>query len=137
MPQANEPALRRLQVILRSVRPRRFNMDQWEIKRWWPCGTQHCAIGFAMLDPWFNAHGFSETYSGDRVAYPVYEVHGLESYCWTAIENFFGLSARTAYWLFSGASYPANDTGKVSPDEVIKRIDQFLADRSAPHDLVA
>jgi hypothetical protein len=88
-----------------------FNLETWN------CGTSACAVGHACLNPVFEDQGLQ----WDAILFdPVYE----GSCGWSAVEQFFDISAPKAEWLFADWRYPTG--GDTSPDEVASRIESFL-----------
>lgn len=90
-----------------------FDMRNWRTTEH-GCGTAYCAVGWCMLDPWFNEQGltghrenFSPRYNGNTG--------------WLAVMKFFDLDEFTANMLFNSDAYASP-----SPRAVIRRITQFL-----------
>jgi hypothetical protein len=85
------------------------------------CGTAACMIGWAGMDPEFNAQGFCLAIRGGYVN-PLNHETGLDN--WPAVTSFFGLSFDEAHDLFDGNAY-ASDT---DPLAVACRIEGVLAE---------
>jgi hypothetical protein len=106
----------------REVTPEHgFNLSDWRCET--ACGTVCCAIGDACDIPEFQAQGLVATqhrYSA-RTLCPQFAGFFRG---WGAVEEFFGLGAFQARYLFSGDDYPnRNDT---PPSEVAARIRAFV-----------
>lgn len=111
----NRERLTHLITVLEGVPKKAF--DIWLFRN--ECGTAACAVGWAGMDPVFQAQGFRlevNAYGG----YPVFENHGA----WTSIEVFFDLPAEVAKYLFSGYEYSVLEP---TPQHVIYRIKEVLA----------
>lgn len=106
----------------------RFDMYSWA-KQGSACGTSACAVGHAMLLPWFNAEGL-EAKRIDKRGYrnqlsPVYQGQsGFE-----AVERFFGIDEATSRHLFDPTYYPVFGLFgiTVQPKHVAKRIREVIA----------
>jgi hypothetical protein len=132
----------RLEVLRDTLRtstiahtPGRFNLNTWAGNDEIPwegnpdlsCGTSCCAVGLGTTIPEFAAAGLCLDASigdgGDAgLVYKCKE----DGHCYSsfhAVEKFFELSSRDAYYLFSVGSYPYDATA----DEVADRIDLFLS----------
>jgi hypothetical protein len=90
------------------------------------CGSAACAMGTAMLHPWFIERGLkakvkvkSPSYS-TRYAVPSFD--GKEDFA--AAARFFGITEDQADWLFAATSYMR---GQVTELMVADRIDAFIA----------
>ena len=112
--------------------PTDFDLAVWYEKS--PCGTSACAIGHAMLHPWFYEQGLKFDYGNDNdTAYhnlePIFE-NGLGIHSsWNAVAAFFDISHSDAEMLFQDEGYE-HEQGllvKVTPDEVAARIKEYLA----------
>lgn len=86
-----------------------------------PCGTVHCAVGAAGVDPRFNALGFELALNNHDAMTPHYE--GLEN--WDAVAMFFGIDYDEATYLFQACEYPNGDETTI--DEVIDRLEETIA----------
>lgn len=110
--------LGRLAMKMERIRPtktRHFHLAHWEEEQ--DCGTAACAVGYAMVDPWFNARGLKR----DPFGVPVCGIYRGGS---AAIE-FFRLSRRDMEHLFYPGHYKLDERG--NPRVVAKRIREFLA----------
>jgi hypothetical protein len=100
----------------------RFDLDGWcyehidHLDGW--CGTKACAVGHALIDPYFNKAGLYRFSGGD----PGFE--GFRS--WDAVTRFFGISEAAALWLFHMRSYPITK-GDAAARAVARRIRKFVA----------
>lgn len=140
----NVARLERLCEILGAVHPNHFNLKTWAGPT--SCGTTACAVGFAALDPGFQAEGLSLEVLKSRFLFgPVRYVTvtafddvrggwlrkslgGVPRYRgyshWKAVQMFFGLTVKQAFYLFSPERYDADELR--APDAVIGRIQKLL-----------
>lgn len=94
-----------------------FGMTQWrafERDNSESCGTAYCAVGWCMIDPWFNERGLHTDPNGFA---PKFGIYGG----WTAVEVFFDLTDFEAHVLFGSDAY-ANP----SPMAVQRRVRGFI-----------
>lgn len=126
MPKMNKLYLQHLSFICKTHHDNgtRFDLNMWigdfgpntRVDGW--CGTQACAVGHAMLDPYFNRAGFCRagavpSYNGSRN--------------WDAVVKFFGISGAAAVWVFSADSYGKdNRSGDKAARLVASRIDRLV-----------
>lgn len=119
-----ERLLKLAELLETKVSRKSFNFDVFymtdEKKE---CGYVACAIGHAMIDPWFTRRGFkkgkrSRTVFNKDHATPHYK----GKYGWDAVENFFDLSFEEAIFLFT--NYYSQE--RVTPKQVAKRIRKFV-----------
>lgn len=109
--------LSRLAMKLARLRPTnklRFDLGGWLYES--DCGTTACAVGCAMLDPWFKRRGLG----GGTHSRPTYRT--WEG--WSAVTGFFGISQDAALFLFAQSSYARKD--RKNPKVVAQRIRAFL-----------
>lgn len=78
------------------------------------CGTAHCALGWAEVDPWFQ----------DNLP----RIKGEEEYFDWA-ERIFGLSGANANKLFAGNASHSTPAHAISKAAVLWNIDELLAGR--------
>lgn len=79
------------------------------------CGTVCCAVGWACLDPKFNAEGLTWDDWKDSPEF------GSDT-SWDAVELFFGIRYAVAETMFSDESYAVDAT----PQDVIERIREVI-----------
>lgn len=91
------------------------------------CGTSACAIGYALLDPWFNAQGFKPDRIGPAWVGPMFQ----ELTQWPAVLRFFQLNDLQAHHLFSPNAYAGGIYGKVDPERVAERILRYVERQEA------
>ena len=96
-------------LLFEHANDRQFSLDFWD------CGTTHCAVGLACLDPWFNEQGLV---LNESTKSPMYGK--LDS--WHAVEAFFELTRVQSQYIFASFSYPIG----VKPADVMRRIDDML-----------
>lgn len=106
-------------VRLRPTKTRHFHLAEWETQK--RCGTAACALGYAMVHPWFNARGFHRVISETGNAIPKFR--GARG--WFAAEQFFCASFGAAVALFDEDGYAPRQSG--NPKAVAARIRAFLA----------
>ena len=125
---ANIERLKHLIVILEHVDEEvtansqgRFGFD---INNWFEeddCGTVACALGWAAIDPKFQAEGLFI----DKNSEPEFE--GAVTYL--AGSHFFGISVDESCTLFAPYHYPS-DMPRHDPKPVIARIKELINDAS-------
>lgn len=106
-------------VRLRPTKTRHFHLAEWETQT--RCGTAACALGYAMVNPWFNARGLHRVISETDNAVPKFR--GNRG--WFAAEQFFCASLGAAIALFYAEEYAPRQRG--NPKAVAARIRAFLA----------
>jgi hypothetical protein len=104
----------------------RFSMWTW-IGSGDSCGTAACAVGCAMLSPWFQKQGLGTRLSreeilGRRVSVPKF---GRRKE-FPAVAAFFEISLGDAMQLFHPGSYPKDPT----PKQVALKIRKFVAENA-------
>jgi len=113
--------LQHLNTILAGVQPRHLDLDTWV------CGSTACAIGWAARDPLFIWQGLSLVPTDDRLVLRPqldYRDGTTPLVNWAAVEAFFDLTKPQALHLFSPSRYE----GHATPADVIRRIDELLAE---------
>ncbi len=109
--------------ILYEVRDgsKHFDIKEWAINYDNTCQTTACAIGWAAMDPWFNARGLRLGVHRMPVIIdltpPNYGEYRETYRRWFAVMKFFNISNETAYNLFAREG---------TIDEVIQRIKVYL-----------
>lgn len=137
----NVERLNKLVELLESLEPESFDLRSWVLKYNHvlidespqlvedhienPCGTVACAIGWACLNPDFNALGLKLDNSPAELGEPTY-------YCPTdewqysgfrAVAKFFDIGYENAEYLFLQQEYGEKVATK---DEVIARIKEYI-----------
>ena len=104
--------IERLEQVVRVLRelPKENNLD---LRFWSRCGTAACVIGWSARDPWFKRRRF-KLY---KESVPVFRNESG----WAAVEEFFGISPRSAQELFHKHSYLRG-----SKSDIIRRISSFI-----------
>jgi len=143
----NVAALNMLECLLREDASNktgaRFDLRKWiapyseqgegdtKREKWKPaldCGTAACAIGLAMMHPWFNERGFH------------FNLHNIPAYTnennltyvqWNAICEFFDIYLHEAEYLFSANNY-GRHMGTYAEISVADRIRKFTNLGSQP-----
>lgn len=93
-----------------------FDIGAWRKER--SCGTAACAVGYAALLPELAADGLVVPPNG----YPRFRRHSG----YDAASKFFGIPYGAALSFFN-PDYYKGSIGRVTPDHVADRIDQWLA----------
>jgi hypothetical protein len=94
------------------------------------CGTTACAIGLAIVSGAFKCSGL-ENYFGDNSPRISPAFDGVTD--WTAVERFFSIKEKEAYFLFFQGRYPPDkQSGAVGERYVAKRIRDFVAGKAKP-----
>jgi len=139
----------RMIELLKDVPLEAFDLRDWISSPAAGCGTTCCAIGWAALDPWFQDQGLSITVENFKI-FRLYTIKTLKAfdrwtktnYCYSAktprfegeihfraAAKLLDITEKQAEWLFSVDFY--EDRGPVKPVDVIKRIEQLLAEYAA------
>jgi hypothetical protein len=114
----NRERLQQMVTMLRELPEEQFDLADWQ------CGTTACAVGHACLHPWFNDQGLMLLVEiGDDAPSPSYQ----GSFGWSAVEEFFDLSAVDAEYLFYRFNYP-NWGDFTTAADVADRIELRLQD---------
>jgi len=106
-----------------AVPTERFHLARWGNDA--ECSTAGCAIGWACQIPSFKKAGLSLRSwlpKGQLILTPAYGVYQS----WDAVTAFFDISNRAALFLFDEYSYDI--TRPPTPEDVAKRIQQFVRD---------
>lgn len=126
-----------LEVINHGVTS--FNLKHWWAKdncdatikdhqdMGYDCGTTACAVGAAMLHPWFNERGLIATFDGGFGA-PCIRNNNSAGSDFDAAAAFFGLNFDQAVSLFSPSSYPTHHLN--SPQAVADKVRKFVKEHS-------
>lgn len=104
----------------------RLNMSWWHFSG--GCGSQACAIGHAMMDPWFRRRGFVgvDGLYGHKI--PAFRGSRQRG----AIRRFFGLSNQEVKYLFYPSSYPEScGSGPRARDAVVRRLNEKIKEKIA------
>lgn len=113
-------ALTELRRVVKAAPKHLFHMRS--ITEEAPCGTAHCAIGWAAVDPWFQANkpGMCDDILGksDKEEFVPFTTPATKA---------FGLTLDQATKLFGGDLMFGGDRHPVSKAEVLWNIDQLLA----------
>jgi len=138
----NKVRLRKLASVLENYATEKKKLvvplDRFDLSAWFEhsytepgakgCGTAACAVGFAMLHPWFQKQGLKP--STDVTRQPQTPDDFFDSgpatdtgyYGWGAADAFFDVPDEASSWLFSSASY----TRSPRPATVAKRIREYV-----------
>lgn len=87
------------------------------------CGTAYCAMGWAIVDPWFRKHGITRS---------IGNLCGHDSW-YSMVANaadYFGIANEEAHWLFASGIESRSGAHSVSKAEVLWNIDELLAGRT-------
>lgn len=88
------------------------------------CGYTACAIGHALLHPWFNERGFVCDHTAVLILSPSYK---FKYYGWPAVAEFFQISELDAHHLFDPSYYSENYDGTTITGSVVaKRIRKYI-----------
>jgi hypothetical protein len=87
-----------------------------------PCGFAACAVGHAMVDPWFISQGLTKNYEHNNGP------HYNDKYEMEAVQEFFSLSSTDADTLFAAECYDYDPTAA----DVAAKIRQYLARDQEP-----
>lgn len=137
----NLEALRQLRRVVEAAPDDRWNMCNWSSAAPPGCGTAHCAVGWAAIDPWFRANTrIGEIFlvepvpGADPAEYTVTPVgcHWFEGGRWRYLadqvgELVFGLDPASARRLFGGALPIGGGPDLVPKAEVLGAIDALIA----------
>lgn len=105
--------LLKLADYLYTIPNRKFDLTCWE------CDTSACAFGYACMMPSFKKAGLSL-----RGGIPTYTTSGTYYDGFRAASEFFGLSMKEAFDLFSPNHNPLGR--KATPKRVAKQIRQLV-----------
>lgn len=125
MPKRNRPALQNLYRVVESAPDDLLHMRS--IVEPAPCGTARCALGWAIIDPWFQ----QET-AINQILAADHDSRGLETYYDRAyLSTLFGLSESDCTNLFALEAEKDLDPHAISKAEVLANITRLLAGRHA------
>lgn len=139
----NRERLKMLEDLMRRVQVapdpgRAFHMDYWFLTAFSrcedtlgrkDCGTSACALGYAALQPEFQALGLSPSPSGSAPAYhPPGSGYGARRTGMEAAEAFFDIDPNIACYLFNGNDAYGEELEyrEVQPIDVANRIARLL-----------
>jgi hypothetical protein len=109
-----EERLRQLRRVVEAVPDHLLHMRRFTEES--PCGTAHCALGWAVVDPWFRSQGITS------------EVHLDGAYPFAEAARFFDLTELDTTNLFGGTlDLHEVDPHAVTKAEVLWNIDRLLA----------
>jgi hypothetical protein len=126
---ANIERLTQLRRVIEEAPEDRLHMRAWSEKA--PCGTAHCAAGWAALDPWFqvNTEILKHFFVGASG-----RVHPREysSDAFGGLAQIFAISGQDARALFGGGLHDDDsEPHAVTKGEVLKNIDALLMGKRA------
>lgn len=125
MPKRNRPALRNLCRVVESAPDDLLHMRA--IVEPASCGTARCALGWAIVDPWFQR----ET-TINQILPADHNSRGLKTYHDHAdLSTLFGLSKSDCSNLFAFEAPLGLDPHAISKAEVLANITRLLAGRHA------
>ena len=103
----NLKALKELHRVIKNAPEHLLHMHSFTHTA--PCGTAHCAAGFAAIDKWFVDNGL--------------DFWGLS---FDSLKQFFGLSAKQTNILFGGDLQEQDGDHAVTKKEVLDNITRLL-----------
>lgn len=122
----NTDRMRTLERLARQIPPALLDMTQW-FGNCEDCGTVACLAGHATRCPEFHHQGLRVDEGYQPCYYdPVRDPEADEmSYGFSALEEFFDLTAHQTKYLFDARSYSGNPT----PAEVADRVKELIETR--------
>lgn len=127
----NKPYLRRLASLLENFNEERKKLVQ-PVKKFdmntWHCGSAACALGSAMLHPYFRKRGLTDSPDtwNDDSSEPKFD--GATDF--GAGAKFFDITIDESYYLFDSFEYDAHNP---RPQTVAKRIRELVAHGGKPN----
>ena len=114
--------LRHLMGIIEKTSESTFDMSDWVVRN--ECGTVCCALGWAAQDPEFIKQGLTLTNS--RPGYDTKPVYG-DCSGYAAAQEFFDISVRDSYQLFSGPTIEElKESGMSEKEYFLTSLDIFI-----------
>jgi hypothetical protein len=121
----NTEALQQLRRVVQDAPDDLFHMRALVEES--ACGTARCAIGWAAVDPWFQANTRLPGWIPSSYAGAIFPTGRV----WDALDAIFGISCSDTSNLFAGDLPMSAGKHAVSKTEVLWNIDELLAGRNA------
>lgn len=98
------------------------------------CGTARCALGWAIIDPWFQQNtAINELIPANFRGQAISDLpdHQGGHNTWKSLSGIFGIGLDNTDNLFAGDIFQDTNEHAVSKAEVLWNIDELLAERDA------